>query len=481
MPVTTLTPTPTPQALAEQPDAHGPRGRVELLDGVRADPHETVASLLEARGAFVNGEWHAVLHATTLGRRDDGTLRGEVRIKPAPFAAAETVRYADVALPTDSECRSIASGVRTEQPPVQVPGYYAEEIEQRERVIDACPIDVYSMSISPRWGWPYKLMSYYEARPGAADSAETVIVDSGQNRWGSPDDVLEAAANVDADYVFATDVTGWEDPENRDHNPAYPDPEDYGSVFDAAIEGIRRFIERARELGVVHRTIVPIQPPYVAFLDALDDRGLLRGVSYIAIGGLLDIDDVDERIEALQAVRERVGSSTKVHALAPGTDIEMVQALREQPALVDSLDVSTPERAPPNDKVPDASWHQDRSVFPRGKEGSTVKMASATRVALQLTHMLSPLCKWEKTMAAVERVKDDDRSCDAPGCEGNLKMTNPETDWGARRVAATGVCRTCGREHRVTLTVTETDLEEQPDQRQNRSVQEWAAGSGGAE
>ena len=368
-------------------ERHGSRG-------ADTPAHETVEAELERKGVIYGGDHVSVVDAATLGVARDGSLEGEVTIQYTPYDSPEPVAYDDVALPSKATMRRLGPDHVTNVPP-----YYAEEIARKEAIIDACPIDVYCSSINPAWGWPYKLQSYYEARPGASESCETLIIDSGFNRWGSPDDVLQAAAKTDADLVMATDVTGMEDDSLRGHNGTMPETDD---VFQDALTGIERFMQRARELGILDRVMLPIQPDYLPFLDACEGRGWLGEVSYVSVGGMLGIPDVQDRIDALHDLRARLGDDYHIHALAPSTDPAMIRELRNNTSLVDSLDVSTPERAPANDKIPDASWDQRRHFFPRGTKSSTIRAQASALISVQLAHMLSPLCKDETFEEIVE-------------------------------------------------------------------------------
>lgn len=352
------------------------------------------------------------------------------RIRPtdSPTTEPEPVSFDELAPLTATDKRAErrkANGTFRAGPPK----YYIEELKRREEILEACPIDVYCSSVNPAWGWPDKLMSYYEARPGVTDSCETLIIDSGYNRWGSPEDVLAAAAKTDADYVIATDVTSFEDPENRAHNDAMPSPADDGisDWFEAALEGIRRFMIRARELSIEDRVILPIQPPYDEFLDACKARGWLSDVEYVSVGGLLGIDDVEDRIDALHRIRDRLGSDYKIHALAPGRNPEMMIELRENPGLIDSLDNSTPERAPGNDKIPDASGKQTNHFFPRGTHASTLRGRAAALIALETAQMLSPLCNADETFEVLQ--DDDQPNDDDDGVQASISdWANDETE-----------------------------------------------------
>ena len=396
------------QQQLDEYERHGTRGADPKID-------ETVEDELVRKGVLYHGQHVNVFEATTLGLDRDGTLTGEVVIQQSSYDDPEVVAYDDVELPSKATMRRLAPDRLT-----NVPAYYAEEIARKEAIIDACPIDVYCSSINPAWGWPWKLQSYYEARPGASDSCETLIIDSGFNRWGSPEDVLQAAAKTDADLVMATDVTGLEDPSLRDHNDAMPDT---GDTFQDALTGIQRFMNRAHELGILDRVMLPIQPDYLEFLDACEARGWLDEVSYVSVGGMLDISDVEDRIDALHDVQARLGDDYHIHALAPSTEPEMLRELRNTPHLVDSLDVSTPERAPANDKIPDASWVQDRHFFPRGTKSSTIRAQASALISVQLAHMLSPLCKDE----TFEEVLEGDDGADCPESGSNRTID----EWAA--------------------------------------------------
>jgi len=372
-----------------------------VLRGVAYQTVDPYNELVE-RGAMYDGELVTVhdAHRTPQARISEvgrPPFEGKAVVSVSPFAEPKLVDIADLD-PVPRYHRvgtSLADGI---------PAYYEREIEEKEQIADACPIDVYCSSTSPRWGWRWKLMSYYEARPSVRESCETLIIDSGFNRWGSPEDVLSAAARVDADYVMATDVTGMEKPDYKDHNDRMPD---------TAMEGLEMFMDRADELGIHDRVILPIQDPYLDFLDRVKERGWLDHVSYISIGGLLGVGSPEESVEILHDVRERVGPDMNIHALAPGTDMDVLEALHNNPGLVDSLDVSTLEQVPTKDRIPDASWSQHDHTMPRAKDSSTVRSAFTGALAVQLAHMLSPLCDFDRTRSIAEGDESEEEQKEA--------------------------------------------------------------------
>lgn len=300
---------------------------------------------------------------------------------------------------------------------VEVPAYYVREIQERERTARECPIDVYCSSVNPRWGWPYKLTSSRERRQSARDSAETLIVDPGAFNAACTPEIGHAAHKTNADYVLARDLS-------PDH-PAYGERDDrHLRSLDVSRNYVaqHRAMRRADSYQVgqwecAHgaQVIVPIQPPFdeslaqmgetversatkiidgTAYRDddettsvnLLDDSD----ITYYAVGGLLDIDDVHERIDALQFVRDELPADAKLHALAPGTNPEMIRALRQHADLLDSLDVSTPETAPSKGKVPDRGWHQHEVNVSGGTDSTTTRAAESARIALELARQLTP-------------------------------------------------------------------------------------------
>lgn len=290
---------------------------------------------------------------------------------------------------------------------VEVPAYYAREIEAREAICEACPVDVYISSVSDRFGWPWKLTTPNEARPATRRSSRSVMLDTGLTNveWGAWDP-LHAATVLGADLAIARDVS----PEH----PVAGDAPDRHRISMRTTAHYVELVRHIREQGSMTlgtqtiaaadlpTVVAPVQPPYAEALDALYEPVTNRyapggevvvaeHVDHFAVGGLLEFGPA-ERVAALRTVRDRLGPDAWVHALAPGTDLRVLAAIRDAPGLVDSLDVSTPERAPANGKVPDKTWTQRKHQFPSGDDSTTVRSAYAAAIAVQLAYMLSDLC-----------------------------------------------------------------------------------------
>ena len=268
-------------------------------------------------------------------------------------------------------------------------GIYEREIGERQHIIEQCPIDIYCSSINPRWGYPYKLMSYYESRPSVRDSAENLIIDSGYRKYGDIDEILEAVEKLDADWFIPPDVTPWFD--------------DYDEISPAErVEDLWEHGWKATLAGVDAEMLVPLHRPVDEHLEELkhfrpersigdqEEYNLLKEFGGVAVG-LKGIPD-SERIEVLGTINREIPVGTHVHGLSPGTEMEMMSFLRENPHMVDSIDVSTPESAAANNKIPDNEWYQHKVPFPTGTDISTLRAMRTLEIALRLNFMLSDLC-----------------------------------------------------------------------------------------
>jgi hypothetical protein len=263
---------------------------------------------------------------------------------------------------------------------VEVPAHYAREIEARERLHQQCPVDVYVAGVNSRYSWPNRLVSAKEARPGVADTSETLIVDSVINDpYYAVNDVLDAAHRLGADYVIGKD---W---------PAFADPEDEGvPALDAYGWTVSKYIDHECNAEL----IVPLQPPF----EAPTVRSLRKqNIDHFALGGLRDKSG-PEQVQHIRAFREVAGYSVKAHGLGVGTSIELLSALRESVAndpqrpLLDSFDISTPETVVSKNELPNKRWDNCRFLLPTGKGSTTVRAGFSESVARMLEYELTPGC-----------------------------------------------------------------------------------------
>ena len=262
---------------------------------------------------------------------------------------------------------------------VEVPARYAREIAARDRLLERCPIDVFVAGINDRYSWPHRLVSAKEAnRPALAETCESLIVDSVISEPYYPaGDVLDAAHALDADAVVAKDWPPEADPSGKGVPPA-----------DALEHFMSRFVKHDYEGEV----IVPVWPPF----DHLKLSGVRDDwIDHYALGGMRDLDG-EEQVEHVRRFREVAGFDVHAHGLGVGTSPELIGALRRSvergSPLLDSFDISTPENAVGNNKIPDRSWSQQRNPFPTGTDSTTVRAGFAESIARMLAYELSPDC-----------------------------------------------------------------------------------------
>jgi len=181
--------------------------------------------------------------------------------------------------------------------------------------------------------YPFRLEPVHEI-PDTATShpdCHRYIVDSSiQHDEYDNEDALEAAHRVDADAVILADE--WHD-------------------MDGTIEAIIDGIEHVNTHAFSGDVILPLQPPHDLCLKHLLDRGVSTTHTF-ALGGLKDTNDDHTKINAARAVRDVAPSELTLHGLGFGITNTMASAIRETPALLDSLDYSTPAQNAIGDAMP---------------------------------------------------------------------------------------------------------------------------------
>jgi hypothetical protein len=227
---------------------------------------------------------------------------------------------------------------------------------------------VFAAGINGRYWYPYRLMSAKEAGRSTAEECFELIVDSAYTH----DDVgnkktIEAAIDANADYIIMADAPG---SQKKTHN------------------ALKEFINLYKEhVECSAKPFVVLQPPYADHYEQYED--VYSRFSHFALGGLHQFDPW-QQISAIREFRMTAGAQVYVHALGIGTDFEIVSSLRDEPRLVDSLDVSTAEQAIKNNKIPDKKWEQTRFYVPEGVDSTTVRARFSESILSMLNYVLGP-------------------------------------------------------------------------------------------
>lgn len=239
------------------------------------------------------------------------------------------------------------------------------EFGERMAIISHCPIRVYIASYIPRYWYPYRLQHAEKARPWVKDESLEVIMDSaiGDSAVGNVE-VLDRAHELNADYVIPADTL---------HDQA------------ATTAAVGEFMDIYKTHACRARPLVPLQPPYERHYEDLD------GFTHYVLGGMA-MADPSEQLEGIRRFREAAGFGVYAHGLGLGASLPLIKKLREEPRLLDSLDLSTPEKLIRGEKIADKTWKQRPYEYARGERSSSVRAQFASAIALQLNYMLGPFC-----------------------------------------------------------------------------------------
>jgi hypothetical protein len=243
-------------------------------------------------------------------------------------------------------------------------------ISYRKKLIRSVPVDVYIGSNMATYWYPYRCQDVGHAWQRVRWTANWgYILDSDYD----DDDVtnaqiIETALEVDPHFVVPKDYPG--DPRRTFH-----------STVD--------FLDQWDDVDHPAKVLIPLQPPYEESYRAVDQY------DYYALGGLKPLAP-NEQVEHLKRADAVMDADDYVHAFGLGACRDVVDALRTDPDLVDSLDLSTPERMAKNQTWPDRDWTQAQSYVCRGEMSTIVRGVIALGIAMRLNYELSPLPNEEK-------------------------------------------------------------------------------------
>lgn len=209
--------------------------------------------------------------------------------------------------------------------------------EYLRRIIDECYVDLYlSATDGARSYWPFRMQPTHEVSKAHRNACERYIVDSAIQR----DDIgnaetLDAAHRVGAETVVLADV--WQDVD---------------ATVDAVLDGLELYDDHSFD----GKVMVPLQPPHDECYRKLEGHG----IDIWAVGGVKDAPD-GEKVESVRDVRAVAGADAHIHGLGYGVTETLVDAVRSDPSLLDSLDYSTPVQNAMN--VPTAPGAERMSVL----------------------------------------------------------------------------------------------------------------------
>lgn len=217
--------------------------------------------------------------------------------------------------------------------------------EYIRRLVDEAYLDLYlSATDGARLYWPWRMQPVHEADKRHRNACESYIVDSSIQREDiTNQDALDKAEQLNAEMVVLADV--WHDCD---------------ATVDAVLEGLELYDDHAYD----GKVIAALQPPHDECYRDLEGQG----IDVFAIGGVKDAGD-DTRINAAISVRNAAGPDVHLHGLGYGATDRIVDAVRNDPELLDSIDYSTPVQS-----------GNGRDIEPGQERMSVVAMRAASQL-----------------------------------------------------------------------------------------------------
>lgn len=273
------------------------------------------------------------------------------------------------------------------------------EIQSKRDVIDAAPIDVFAASNIRTYWYPYRLQHIGYANDRIRRLSRRYILDSDiKDPSVTNQAVLDRALELDADVVVPKDYLpfrvyddlskkdGWTDEQDQALRDLRSDFDDNVSATTASIQD---FQDAYADHAFDGEYLVPLQPPHTEHYQEFPDAD-----GYL-LGGIKDWD-ADAQVQAMKDFRDVAGPEPYVHALGLGFSWTLVEAFRENPGMVDSIDLSTPEQMGKNAKVPGPRWEQNDCYVAPGDKSSAVRGDLASFALLRFNYDIGPDVNTEK-------------------------------------------------------------------------------------
>ena len=226
-----------------------------------------------------------------------------------------------------------------------------------------------STGVGSNYDYPYKLEKY----PGSDTIRDTCVEYALDSNINDPSvtnqEILDMAFERRADYVVPKDTPG--------------DPKE--TV--ASLREFRSLMDDHQDIYGHLTPIAPLQPPHKE--TYLKHESLYEEFPIIGIGGLRNADP-SRQLTAIKNVREVVGQKP-IHGFGMGGQLDFIKTVRDNPGLIQSVDLSTPEQAPMNGHQISATLDQNPSRAPHGDSSSQIRGVSAERNLLILNYLYSDL------------------------------------------------------------------------------------------
>jgi len=227
-------------------------------------------------------------------------------------------------------------------------------------IVDSCPVEFYlSANDSCHVTWPYRMQPVHEVSQRYANNADKYIVDSSfADESITNKDVLDAGVAVGADMVVLEDV--------------YQD-------FEATIAAVSDGLALAADHSFSGEIMVPLQEPWIECWEEVGSP------TTVAIGGLKDAPP-SEKVRVAQKLRDATGPNTWIHGLGWGATDALVNAIRHEPTLLDSIDAQTPYARENNTSI----WKGEHKSVPTAIRAQANLIEACRRMNPDMTENPTP-------------------------------------------------------------------------------------------
>lgn len=255
-----------------------------------------------------------------------------------------------------------------------------EDVKQRMRLARHAAVDLYLPGGNGRMYWPYRLQPQHEATPSIRRKSFKYILDSGfkENAEITNDAIIEAAHKYEPEFVIPKDQV------------RYIDGVSDRDAIEKTAERVNDFLDSIDEASFPSKVLIPLQPPYdlhLAYLEKHYPRQLKR--SHFALGGLAR-DKPESQLEHIKRFRRFAGYDSYAHGFGLGVSRLLIEAIRDDPGLLDSVDASTAQQHAKNGEVAGVSRVKVYVGTAQGDEVSTTAGQYIMAEMCDLARMLAP-------------------------------------------------------------------------------------------
>lgn len=202
---------------------------------------------------------------------------------------------------------------------------------------------------------------------GMGESCFELMMDSAyQEVEVTNSDVIKAAEQLQADYVF---------------------PKDYPGHPEETLASLEEFLELKEARKGFNPEVIPIiQPPHTEHYREHEEYYSQFG--RFALGGLQAYDSL-EQVQIIKEFRQEVGDYVYLHGFGIGTSLPLIKAIRNYSPFLNSFDVSTAEQAIRTGNIPDKTMTRHTFETPYGEDSTTVRAQFSKAVLIMLNYLLS--------------------------------------------------------------------------------------------